>query len=496
MIKLSWQSLRSWLTIYRLILIATLIVFVALLLYGFPDSSGPWFDEGINLGIAKSWVQHGVYSMQIGPNAFVAERSLLITTNYPLLGFIALAFKLFGVGLAQAKLVMIGFLIIFVFLFFKLIKKHYGPEAALIGLVLLVTFLPLYGNGKSALGEIPGLTYFLLGLLWLDKKKPAQVFVMGLWFGLAAATKSLYILFLVSVAVGEIWSAIKNKKIDYRRWLWLALGVAIPLLIWVYTLLPKEAIGGFFQKMFQYYSNPYKTDQGAIGANLKRFFTESTPLHFALLWLTFLIIKAINRFRSITVLEVMITTFIILDIIFYTKTVGWYRYFFPAHIFALFLFPGAFLEIRRHWSLPQWIKMRGVHLVIIALCAAQSINLLLHLRDSVYFDPEPRRLAKAVSRLVPKDAPLLVIDNPALAFLIDHELMYQYVRLSVQILVGENLRQDNNLPSYILAQDTALIPYANIQLAVRDKYDKVLQGKKYNLYHLRKVSIPKLKSNE
>lgn len=485
MIKLFWKSLRQWLNVYRFILIAVLMVFTAMLLYGFPDSSGPWFDEGINLGIAKSWVQHGVYSMQIGPDAFVEERSLLITTNYPLLGFIALAFKLLGVGLAQAKFVMIGFLIVFVFLFFKLIKKHYGSEAALIGLIILVTFSPLYGNGKSALGEIPGLTYFLLGLLWLDKRKPVQIFITGLWFGLAAATKSLYILFLMSVLVGEIWFAIKNKKIDYRRWLLLAFGAIIPLLILIFTLLPKEATIDFFQKTLQLYANPYKVEN-TIGINLKRFFTESTPLHFALLWLTFLIVKAFRRFRPLTIFEVIITTFITLNVVFYLKTVGWYRYFFPAHILAILLFPGALLEVRQHWNASGRIKFYGSCLAVFALCFVQSINLLVHMHDSVYFDPAPRRFAEAVSLLVPKDAPLLVIDNPALAFLIDHPLMYQYAQTSPHLIVDKNSLQDDNLPPYILAPEWSSILYPNIQLTVKNEYDKVMQGEKYILYRFHK----------
>lgn len=484
MMKISWHGLRQWLTGYRLILIAALMVFAIMLLYGFPDSSGPWFDEGINLGIAKSWVQHGVYSMQIGPDTFVAERSLLVTTNYPLLGFLALSFELFGVGLAQAKFVMICFLMVFVFLFFKLIKKHYGSEAALIGLVILVTFSPLYGNGKSALGEIPGLTYFLLGLLWLDKRKPIQIFVTGLWFGLAASTKSLYILFLMSVAVGEIWFAIKNKKIDYQRWLLLAFGATIPLLILIFTLLPKEITNDFFQKTLQLYTNPYKVEH-AIGINLKRFFTESTPLHFALLWLTFLIVKAFRRFRSLTIFEVIVTAFITLNIIFYLKTVGWYRYFFPAHILAILLFPGALLEVRQHLNIQNRIKFYGSCLAVFALFFAQSINLLVHLHDPVYFDPAPRRFAEAVSRLVPKDVPLLIIDNPALAFLVDHPIMYQYVQTSPHLIVGKNLLQDGNLPPYILAPEWSSILDPNIKLTVKNEYDKVMQEEKYILYRFR-----------
>src|SRR3989344_555415 len=183
------MKIKSWLGRYKITLLIITAIFVYMVFYGFPDSPAPWFDEGINLGIAKSLVTRGVFSLEIAPNEFIKERSLLITTNYPLLLWIALSFKIFGIGLWQAKVVMFIFLFIFAYLFYSLCAKYYGARNSLMSLALLVTFLPLYGNGKSALGEIPGLTYFLGGLLFWESEKKWRIFTAGLLFGLAAATK-------------------------------------------------------------------------------------------------------------------------------------------------------------------------------------------------------------------------------------------------------------------------------------------------------------------
>src|SRR3989344_4942233 len=113
---------------YNILLFSAVLFFICLLWYGFPDSPSPWFDEGINLGIAKSWVKHGVFSLETGPGEFVNERSLLITTNYPLLFWVWISFKLFGIGLWQAKIVMFVFLALFAFLSYLLVKKHYGKK--------------------------------------------------------------------------------------------------------------------------------------------------------------------------------------------------------------------------------------------------------------------------------------------------------------------------------------------------------------------------------
>jgi len=242
-----------------IVLCLSIGLFLILLAYGFPDSPSPWFDEGINLGVARSWVEHRVYSMRIGPNEFVEERASLITTNYPLLFFVAVAFKIFGVGLGQAKAVLFIFLALFLLLAYQLSKKMYGQNAALTTLALLVTFLPLYGNGKSALGEIPGLTYFLGGLLLLGNNKGWRVFATGILFGLAVATKPIYFLLFVGIVIGEWFTNIRGKKIDYKHLGLLFGGMAIPLCVWLYTLFPEKPTFSYLVKSFGSYSIPYET---------------------------------------------------------------------------------------------------------------------------------------------------------------------------------------------------------------------------------------------
>lgn len=482
--------LQRHLTIYKALLAASIIFFTGMLIYGFPDSPSPWFDEGINLGIVKSWVTHGVYSMQVGPSEFVEERSLLITTNYPLLAFSALAFKFFGVGLAQAKIVMFTFLTLFLFLSFQLVKKYYGQNAAAISLALLVTFLPLYGNGKSALGEVPGLTYFVAGLLLLDQKKFLRIFLAGLLFGLAAATKPVYLLFLASIGLAELFLAVKNRELAWRSWLVLALGMAAPLLGWIYTLFPEQVTPAFFEKTLQLYRNPYRAEQTVL-QNFTRFFTEATPIHFLALFGVFLASKALaSPRRALTKMELIITLFIILNIIFYLKTVGWYRYFFPAHTLAILLFPGGIIVLLERFfgrfSAAVWLRSYALTAIFGILIGAHLLTIRWRLPGALHYNPEPRQFAEQVGRMVPREAEMLVVDNPALAFLIKHDNLRQYVATSPHIIVGRDLFEANQLPEYLVAPEWSASPYLKNYLSRQSEYALIIPGQKYNLYRLRR----------
>src|SRR3989338_6347864 len=246
---------------YKFILFGLTIIFISLIFYGFPDSPAPWFDEGINLGIVKSWLKHGVYSLEICPSEFIKERSLLITTNYPLLLWIALSFKFFGIGLWQAKIVMFGFLFIFACLFYLLAKKYYGANSALMTLALLI----------------------------------------------------------VSVAIGELWIFAGDRKSNYKRWVLLASGFAPPLILWLYTLLPGQLSFDYLIKTWQLYSNPYNIENTAF-VNFLRFFKESTPVHFGLLFGAFLFSKIFVKHYSLKKFEVILLAFIVLNLLFYLKT--------------------------------------------------------------------------------------------------------------------------------------------------------------------------------
>lgn len=432
----------------KIILISLCSLLVFLLFYGFPDSPSPWFDEGINIMIAKSFAEKGVFNMAVGPNQYVNEKQLMITTNYPLLLPVFLAFKLLGTGLWQAKIIMILYLVLFVFLVYRLVKKNYGEKQALMSLALLIVFLPLYGNGKSVLGEIPGLVFILSGLLFLDKEKKWQVILTGLFFGLGAATKPLYLLFVLSLLACEVFFTAKQRKINFSRLFFLSLGGFIPLLVWFLTIIPTKLDLVSIYNFFVYYRNPYNVDAGAtIGKNLIRFVTESTPVHFLLLFIAFVISKIIERrFKK---METVLLFFILLDLFFYVKTAGWYRYFFPAHILLFILFPHALLVVTGKIK-NKYIRKYGAVLIIGFLFFVQSFNLLSNINSKLYYNPQPRHLGEVINKIIPLDKNILVVHNPALAFFIKSDNVWQYLTINPYLTSGNEWFTDGSFPDYLV----------------------------------------------
>ena len=191
-----WQDKKE--RIRLLFFTGIILFFISVVFFGFPDSPAPWFDEGVNLGIAKTFVQNGIYSLRLGPNNYVVERTMMISTNYPVLFPIIIMFYIFGIGLAQAKIAMFLFLILFLFVAYRFVYKiSQNKNIAMYSIALAVTFLPFYGNGLSGgLGEVPGLLYFLGALLLLDTHKLWKIFFGGIFLGLAVSTKVVYLVLL------------------------------------------------------------------------------------------------------------------------------------------------------------------------------------------------------------------------------------------------------------------------------------------------------------
>lgn len=435
-----------------LLLVSTLLFFWVVF-SGFPDRPGPWFDEGVNLGIAKTFTEDGVYSLRLSPGEYVRERGLMISTNYPVLIPISIAFRIFGVGLSQAKIVMIMFLIGFLILTYRLVRSRSTSLVASLSILLIITFLPFYGNGLGGgLGEVPGLFFLLLGLLLLEKKKATYIFFAGLIFGLCASTKVFYLVVLAALGVSEIWGAIRERRFLWKRWLILMLGIMPPLLLWLRTLIPELSIEGIIQTL-SYYHNPYNI---AIepAHNLIKFFTESTPVHFTLCFLAF-IFCLYSRYHSsrLTQADIIITIFVVLNIVWFLRTPGWYRYFFPAHLLLLTMVMSSIWETLKKLT-TQRRAVYGVTIIGFMLIFVQLVHLLHEYDTRLYYNPEPRRFATDIIKEKGNSADIFVIDQPEFWFLLDDSNAGQYMQMNPYIAFGKSFFENKSLlPKFIVSGD-------------------------------------------
>ena len=328
-----------------------------------PDS---WFDEGIFHQIVSNVSQGGVIGVQLSENNF--SDSSLISVGYSVLYPASTAFIAFGDSITVLRLVAIGFLIGFVLCFYFLVRKLYGSKHALLSLLLLSMFSPLYGNGVNFLGEVPGLFYFTGALLlsaysFSDKIKQniSLIFITGVLFGLAISAKPIYILIIPALGVAFLikWKFFLKSKQGLKLLSIFSFGLLIPLAYWWYTQFgPTVSFG----RVFQHYSNPYYiTDYYfVITGNLKRFVTESTPMHFIVMLVLalFLVIKKFFSKTQLYFAEIVGVVFVGLIFLFYLRTIGWYRNFFPGHAMLFIFFSFAFWEFLKsiHFIPIKYIK--------------------------------------------------------------------------------------------------------------------------------------------
>jgi hypothetical protein len=162
-----------------------------------------WFDEGSHLHVPKALVEQGVYAdtsaegfRYFGPTTGIGPTVLL-----PIAGM----FQLAGIGLVQARLVMVGYLLLAVFAFAIAARRLHGDRAALLGLALLLTApgVNLLYVGRQVLGEVPALAFLMFGVFFWTRSvdRAAHRWRDLLWASLALAlmalTKNQFALILV-----------------------------------------------------------------------------------------------------------------------------------------------------------------------------------------------------------------------------------------------------------------------------------------------------------
>jgi 4-amino-4-deoxy-L-arabinose transferase-like glycosyltransferase len=176
-----------------------------LTLYNLTDYPLTWFDEGSHLHVPKTLVRFGVYAdySSEGFRHYGPTIGLGPTVMVP----IAVAFRLFGIGLLQARLVMALYLLATVYAFYRLGHTLGGLRFARVATGLLVTSrgVALLRYGRQVLGEVPGLFFLVAGLgLWFAKWERSswlRLGLVGLLLGLAMVTKYQYLLFLAPTMV-------------------------------------------------------------------------------------------------------------------------------------------------------------------------------------------------------------------------------------------------------------------------------------------------------
>ena len=175
-----------------------------------------WWDEGWTISVARNWVELGHYGRLLNGELHSAG----LSGHFPVVASVALSFKVFGIGIWQARLpgvlYMLGALGVMYFLGYQL----YGRMIALwtiIALTLMTVSMETNALiiGRQVLGEMPALFFLVSGYAFMVlalQKKVWLVLPMAIMGGIAITSKAQVMPFwLLSLAITFILSLYRQN---------------------------------------------------------------------------------------------------------------------------------------------------------------------------------------------------------------------------------------------------------------------------------------------
>jgi len=432
--------------IRNIIRIAVLGFVLFLVFYHLTNFPLTWYDEGSHLHVPKTLIQYGVYADRssegfryYGPTVGVGPTVMLP---------IAAVFKLFGIGLLQARLVMAAYLLATIFVFFQFSKFLGGEWVAWVATALLVTSqgITLLEFGRQVLGEVPGLLFLLLGIwVWfgeLEKPRIGRLVLAGILVGLGIVTKNQYLIVIVpTFAAGWFLNLVYYRVVKGRYFVIPAIAAVGIYALWqgflVLSLGPSTAAENF-------QSLRIATAGAALVFStslMKRSIGELLSLKVFLSWLIPILIYGISFCiprRKDGLKWGILMTLVGVNLVWYVvASVSWIRYAFPALVISC-LFVARFFEdvtgkLKIDWQ-AFWQALRGKSVELggqalrlmaaVWLIAMIGVPLVQNLKNIVL--PEfnaPVAIAKYMDENIPKDA-LIETWEPEMGFLTDHNYHY------------------------------------------------------------------------
>src|SRR3989344_6541436 len=112
MLPLSMFPSREFPVKFEVLFVVALFLFVTFAAaYRLTESPATWYDEGYLLQSSKNLALYGKQGLQTAPGVFASTAT--VSSGFPILAPVALSFKLFGIGLLQARLVMVLYILAF-----------------------------------------------------------------------------------------------------------------------------------------------------------------------------------------------------------------------------------------------------------------------------------------------------------------------------------------------------------------------------------------------
>lgn len=407
-----------------------------------------WYDEGINIELARNFSEFGKLDLIVEPMTFSGRGANIGSTGYPITIPLAIFFKVVGFGIAQARIYMLFWMVFFVFSLFYFVKKEWSSHIAILVVLMVVTFAPFYGNGRSVMGEIPGFTFILLTLIWYLHKK--NIFGAGIFLGLAVISKpSVYIYFIPVFLI----LFLLNRKNFLNNIFRLGIGSFVSFFVWLLIYLDVVFSLQTWQRLIAHFSNPYRQEGLSslinIKNNLASFFDSATLIYFTffILIITLAIYFRREHYKTHRNFFLIFIFYLPFSVFHYFKSLGYLRYLIASQfLIFILLVPSTFVIINRF--LPrQYIRTVKIFCFLI-LISVQTFHLFTGAK--LFYSAKPQKTVQYVEENY-NDKTIGIINVPPIASLISPKKKFQYL-LTYGIDIGKNplFMNDNKLPGVII----------------------------------------------
>lgn len=424
------------------VLILLIIVFFGL--FRVTESPPFSFDEGSAVQVATNLSEFGIDGFQFAPDT-IEHVSILTSIGYPLLYALAFWFKLFGVGIFQARVMMVVYMFGFAVVSFLLLKRLYGTTLALSSLALLVTFPPFYSFGKNVIGEVPVLFFLTLFLLFFNvatthkpEKKRFWLILAGISAGLCIVTKTMALAFIPVLFIGAILAR-KKGLVSWRDIGVVAISAIIPVVVW---LIVNFQPGDSLASVADYYSNPSAlTDRTAtFWLNLRKSFTSIGPpfmLSLMVVWITGVIIrvKAKMKIHIEESVALMFCVVLIFSLLFRYWDA---RYYFPVQVLAILFFPYSLYFILHalpiKFDIAQKTKIFVLGIVLMSVAGLYQLSFRSFIADS-YTSTRTEDLSKYFSS-IPDSTSMFFYNTPDVLPFFHGRNYYQRIAMFQKWVLG------------------------------------------------------------
>jgi len=300
-----------------------------------------WYDEAINVELARNFSEFGKLDLAVAPNTFSRQGATVGSTGYPVTVPLAGFFRIFGFGLAQARAYMLLWMGALLIALFYIAKKLWGPLTAYGGTLLIATFAPFYGNGRSVMGEIPGFLFFLCSFYLFERKRWLW---SGLLLGLSVISKPSVFVFLIPAYTLVLLSRSETWTRKLTDLCILGTGAVLALVPWVVIYLGELSRGGIAQNILAHFKNPYAevgvSAVANISTNLPTLFTSTTLLYMWVMLAGVVIAVLLERtlLKNHKDFFILSATYLPLALLQYLKSFGYLRYLITAEFLVFILF--------------------------------------------------------------------------------------------------------------------------------------------------------------